>query len=198
MTLLQVKKLFTDNSISMEGKTLLKDLQELAMSQGLATRIELGLEAEVGTGFADFLNSRSGATAKVETREGTGGQNPLLFKVGQLQTECLEPSVEMNSANGKLYYRTKCIVDGISTVFVNSNTVLEVGGLYTINARVLGPGTYMDADASGAQRELVVPAGRKLVYNPEFGARKLTVQKLQIQFWSKKLAATAAEVDEEG
>ena len=144
----------------------------------------LGSKAKkVGNTFEDFKKAREeqGVGAKIDTREGKGGNNPFLVDESNVVCVVIGESEERLSANKKTYYRTRLQHPQHGSVYVNTNGPLTQGDYYSVRCRILGEGTYMDADKFGVQRELVVPEGRTFIYNPAFGPLRVTLEGLKIQ-----------------
>lgn len=122
-----------------------------------------------------FLAARQGAASgKITNRAGKGGINPMRFKEVSRLGEVVSCEATMTKA-GKPTFKLQVRVIGASQGYCYSSRAFEIDDLVIVNCRILSAGVYIDADAAGTQRELVVEKGRKMAYQmnqPKFATKQ--------------------------
>lgn len=186
MEIKDLKLELIDKSVSITGLSD-EDIIREAIANGiidashdLAKSLGSGAK-KVGNTYEDFLKAREAGSMKVQNKAGDGGVNPYQYDEEVFLCQVTGISEQRKSAAGGTYYRTKLVHKQHGAVNVNSDGPLEEGAYYHVVARLLPPGVYMDANKAGVRRELHVPAGRHLIYNPKYGPLKVTLQGLQIE-----------------
>jgi hypothetical protein len=194
MNIAQIKELLTADGIEFAPRATAPQLQALivtnygSLEDGMRSYNELNggilepiivsdeqIEDIEVDSMEAFRKAREGnAQGKIENKAGERGLNPMRFAEVQRLGEVV--SCELTTTKkGKETYKLQVRVIGASQGYCYSDREFQLDDLVIVNCRILKAGIYKDEGADKVQRELHVPAGRKMAYainNPKFASKQ--------------------------